>query len=62
MGNYIIDGKYNIIDNYNSIYSDINREIPELDFNLNSNDVDDMSILNELFIYNNHPKFICWII
>ena len=56
MGNYIIDGKYNIIDNYNSIYSDINREIPELDFNLNSNDVDDMSILNELFIYNNHPK------
>ena len=56
MENYIIDGKYNINDNYNSIYNDIDKEITELDFDLDSNDVDDRTILNDLFMYKNHPK------
>ena len=56
MENYIIDGKYNINDNYNSIYDDIDKEIPELDFDLDSNDVDDRTVLNDLFMYKNHPK------
>jgi hypothetical protein len=56
MENYIIDGKYNINDNYNSIYNDIDKEITELDFDLDLNDVDDRTILNDLFMYKNHPK------
>ena len=56
MENYIIDGKYNINDNYNSIYDDIDKEIPELDFDLDSNDIDDRTVLNDLFMYKNHPK------
>ena len=58
MENYIIDGKYSISDNYNSIYNDIDKEIPELDFDLDSNDVDDRTILNDLFMYKNHPKLM----
>lgn len=58
MENYIIDGKYNISDNYNSIYIDIDKEIPELDFDLDSNDVDDRTILNDLFMYKNHSKLM----
>lgn len=40
MENHIIDGKYNINDNYNSIYDDIDKEITELDLDLDSNDVE----------------------
>lgn len=58
MENYIIDGKYNISDYYNSIYNDIYKEIPELDFDLDSNDVDDRTILNDLFMYKNHSKLM----
>ena len=47
MENHIIDGKYNINDNYNSIYNDIDKEITELDLDLDSNDVDDRTILND---------------
>lgn len=58
MENYIIDGKYNISDYYNSIYNDIDKEIPELDFDLDLNDVDDRTILNDLFMYKNHSKLM----
>lgn len=58
MVNYIIDGKYNIKEHYNSIYNDINKEIPALDFGLDLNDVDDRTILSDLFIYNNHSKLM----
>lgn len=58
MKNYIIDGKYNINERYNSICNDIDKEIPELDFNLNSNDVDDITILADLFMYKNHCKLM----
>lgn len=58
MENYIIDGKYSISDNYNSIYRNINKEIPELDFDLDSNDVDDRTILNDLFMYKNHSELM----
>ena len=58
MENYIIDGKYNISDNYNSIYIDADKEIPKLDFDLDSNDVDDRTILNDLFMYKNHSKLM----
>jgi hypothetical protein len=56
MENYIIDGKYNMNDYFNSIYNDIHKEIPELDFDLDFNDVDDRTILDDLFIYRNHSK------
>ena len=56
MENYIIDGKYNINDNFHSIYDNIDKEITELDFDLDSNNVDDRTVLNELFMYKNHPK------
>lgn len=58
MENYIIDGKYNVSDYYNSIYNDIDKEILELDFDLDSNDVDDRTILNDLFMYKNHSKLM----
>lgn len=58
MENYIIDGKYNINDYYSSIYNDIDKEIPKLDFILDSNDVDDRTILNDLFMYKNHSKIM----
>lgn len=58
MENYIIDGEYNISDYYKSIYDDINNEIPELDLDLDSNDVDDRTILNDLFMYKNHSKLM----
>lgn len=58
MENYIIDGKYNISDYYSSIYNDIDKEIAELDFELDSNDIDDRTILNDLFMYKNHSKLI----
>lgn len=58
MEKYIIDGKYKIRDYYNSIYDDIDKEIPELDFYLDLNDVDDRTILNELFMYKNHSKLM----
>lgn len=53
MENYIIEKKYNINDYYDSIYDDIDKEIPELEIDLDFNDVDDRSIL---FIYKNYPK------
>jgi hypothetical protein len=56
MENYIIDGKYNMNDYFNSIYNDIHKEIPELEFDLDYNDIDDRTILNDLFIYRNHSK------
>lgn len=56
MESYIIDEKYNIADSYNSICDDVGSEIIGLDFVLDSNDVDDRTILNELFMYKNHPK------
>jgi hypothetical protein len=43
-------------DYFNSIYNDIQKEIPELDFSLDFNNVDDRTILNDLFIYKNHSK------
>lgn len=58
MENYIIEGKYNISDNYNSIYSDIDKEISKLDFDLDLKDVDDRTILNDLFMYKNHSKLM----
>lgn len=58
MENYIIDGKYNINDYYSFIYNDINKEIPELDFILDSNDIDDRTIINDLFMYKNHSKLM----
>jgi hypothetical protein len=56
MENYILDDKYNMNDYFNSIYNDIHKEIPELDFYLDFDDVDDRTILNDLFMYRNHPK------
>lgn len=56
MEKYYLDGKYNIIENYDMIYDDIDRELPELDFDLDSDDIDDRTVLNDLFIYKNHPK------
>lgn len=58
MEKYIMDGKYNISDYYNYIYNDIDKEISELDINLDLNDDDDRTILNELFMYKNHPKLM----
>ena len=58
MEKYIMDGKYNIRDYYNYIYNDIDKEISELDINLDLNDDDDRTILNELFMYKNHPKLM----
>ena len=42
MENYIIDGKYNINDHYNSIYNDIDKEIPELDFEDNQTEFQEL--------------------
>ena len=56
MEQYIMDGKYNIEDNYNSIRNDIYKEIPKLEYELDFNDMDDRTILNDLFMYKNHPK------
>ncbi len=56
MENYILSGKYDMNMAYKSINSNIGKEIPELDFDLDYNDTDDRTILNELFIYKNHPK------
>lgn len=58
MEKYIMDGKYNISDYYNYIYNDIDKEISELDIDLYSDDDDDRTILNELFMYKNHPKLM----
>ncbi len=56
MENYIIDGKYNISDYYNSIYNDIDKEISELDFDLDLKNVDDRTILNDLFMLRIIPN------
>lgn len=58
MENYIMDGKYNISEHYDTIYNDIDKEIPELNLDLDFNDIDDRNILNDLFMYKNHSKLI----
>ncbi len=56
MINYILSGKYNIDDHFDNIREDIYREIPKLHLELDSSDCDEITILNELFMYKNHPK------
>ena len=56
MQNFILEGKYNINENYDIIYDDVNKEISRKDFILDLDDVDDKTILNELFMYKNHSK------
>ena len=60
MENYILDGKYNINDSLNFIYNDIESEISKLssDLDLKLIDEDDRTILNDLFMYKNHPKLV----
>lgn len=53
---YVDLGKYNIVDNFNLISDYIFNETKGLEFNLNFNDSDDITILLELFIYKNHEK------
>lgn len=56
MLDYIEKGKY-LPDRYHYlIKSDVKRETKSLEYNLNPNDEDDITILSELFIYKTHSK------
>lgn len=56
MVDYIVSDKYSIADSFNSIVSYIKEEIPNVKFDLDSDNPDDCTIINELFMYRCHPK------
>lgn len=56
MEDYIGTGKFNIYKNYDIIVKDLRKEIKEMNLGLDFYDADDRTILDELFIYKNHPK------
>lgn len=56
MENYMINGKYNMNYNFKLIEDDIDKETSELDFYLDLFNINDKSILIDLFVYKNHPK------
>ena len=56
MQDYITSKYYDLSNSFNSICKDINRETNNLCFHLDSGDIDDITILNGLFMYKDHPK------
>ncbi len=56
MNDYMFTGKYDINEHTGSIYCDLAKEIPGVDLTLDPNNYDDLTILNELYVYKNHPK------
>lgn len=56
MNKYIIGGKYNVNENFNNICKDVTKETQYLPIDLCTDDPDDITILDELFIYKTHPK------
>ena len=56
MDDYMFTGKYDINEHFSSIHCDLNKEISNVSFALDSNYDDDLTIFEELFIYKNPPK------
>lgn len=58
MNDYMSTGKYDINEHSDSISYDLAKEIPNVDLTLDSRNPDDITILDELFIYRNHPEVV----
>lgn len=56
MNDYIMSDEYNLGNKFNYMLDTVKKEIPNLKVKLFSGDADDITIIDELCIYKNHPK------